>query len=373
MSTINALEFSQAGDRYLGRSYEEMDCQAFVEKCMADCGYRKDLGGSNSWYRECLKNGWAGTPEECLREFGLIPKGALLFIREDVSGSTPGKFRSDGIGDITHMGIKTGRGEGAIHSSKSRGGVVTSKFKDKTIPNGGWNRVGLLKDFQYENPVNWVMEHSDYSAASGQTAQNSAKTSSAPTVQKPLSTALPQSAGNTVSHPEGNTVSHLEGSNVNSSAISTKKEGTPMMVTVTAPSGSTVNLRQKPNKGAALVERVPIGAEVELLGSSGDWSRVKYRQWVGWMMTEFLIADDSAAPPEAWEDDPPSAGTGTTYSVIISGLDLAQAQAIAGMYPGNSEIAIAVTQIKDLDSCSMGATERAEARVAPHEPEEIVG
>ena len=82
-----------------------------------------------------------------MKEFGSVPKGALLFIREDVSASTPGKFRSDGIGDITHMGVKTGRGDGAIHSSHSRGCVCTSKFRDRTIPNGGWNRVGLLNVF----------------------------------------------------------------------------------------------------------------------------------------------------------------------------------------------------------------------------------
>ena len=29
---ISGLEFSKAGDKYLGRSYQEMDCQAFVEK-----------------------------------------------------------------------------------------------------------------------------------------------------------------------------------------------------------------------------------------------------------------------------------------------------------------------------------------------------
>ena len=29
---ISAMDFSLAGDKYLGRSYEEMDCQAFVEK-----------------------------------------------------------------------------------------------------------------------------------------------------------------------------------------------------------------------------------------------------------------------------------------------------------------------------------------------------
>ena len=155
----SAEEFSRAGDQFLGRSYEEMDCQALVERMMAAVGYKRDLGGSNSWYRECRSNGWTGTPEECVKEFGSVPKGALLFIREDVSASTPGKFRSDGIGDITHMGVKTGRGDGAIHSSRSRGFVCTSKFRDRTIPNGGWNRVGLLSVFSYGKTVDWVLEH----------------------------------------------------------------------------------------------------------------------------------------------------------------------------------------------------------------------
>ena len=51
MTKIDAVAFSWAGDKYIGRSYEEMDCQAFVEKCMADVGLRMDLGGSNSCYR----------------------------------------------------------------------------------------------------------------------------------------------------------------------------------------------------------------------------------------------------------------------------------------------------------------------------------
>jgi hypothetical protein len=60
------------------------------------------------------------------------------------------------------MGIVTGRNDGAIHSSSSRGCVATSKFKRKTISNGGWNRVGLLTAFDYGTTVNWVMEHSGF-------------------------------------------------------------------------------------------------------------------------------------------------------------------------------------------------------------------
>ena len=165
---VDAKELARAGCKYLGTPYKTMDCQKFWEKILADCGLKMDLGGSNSWYRYMMEHGWCGTPEECKKTFGGIPQGATLFIREDVSESTPAQFRDDGIGDITHMGEYTAMsgeemvriakeagvedayafnfGNGALHSSSTKGGVFTSKFEGKTIQNGGWNRVGLLLD-----------------------------------------------------------------------------------------------------------------------------------------------------------------------------------------------------------------------------------
>jgi len=229
---ISGIEFSKAGDKYLGRKYEEMDCQGFVERCMADVEYPRDLGGSNSWYRECMKNGWVGSPEDCAKEFGGVPKGALLFILEPVGDKTPAKFRNDGVGDATHMGIVTGRNEGAIHSSKSRGGVVTSKFKGKTIPNGGWNRVGLLDVFEY------------WGEGTGGTAS-------------------PGSAAE-VEDFEEETMTGI----------------------VTAETGRTVNLRK--TKGGKLIERIPIGTEVEILDYGSEWCKVKAGRYKGWMMTKYL-------------------------------------------------------------------------------------
>ena len=55
MGKVDARTLAQAGFRYLGRSYSEMDCQAFVERCLADCGNHTDLGGSNSWFRICME------------------------------------------------------------------------------------------------------------------------------------------------------------------------------------------------------------------------------------------------------------------------------------------------------------------------------
>ena len=68
--------------------------------------------------------------------------------------------------------------------------------------------------------------------------------------------------------------------------------------TVIADSGSTVNMRTKAKSSAALVERVPIGARVELLGTVGSWTKVKFGSRIGYMMTRFLTAEQDQEPDE---------------------------------------------------------------------------
>lgn len=155
----SAEELSRAGDKYLGRSYSEMDCQEFVERCLADIGCRLDLKGSNAWYRKVREEGWTGSPEECVRTFGSVPAGAFLFIHA-FDGREVGRGYRDGLGNASHIGIRTGRGKGAIHSSAGRGCVAESEFHDRTVRNGGWNMVGLWNRMDYGKTVSWVLEHS---------------------------------------------------------------------------------------------------------------------------------------------------------------------------------------------------------------------
>jgi len=115
----------------------------------------------------------------------------------------------------------------------------------------------------------------------------------------------------------------------NSELKKTAEEVKSVTVKVTSPNGAPVNLRIKPDKGAALVDRIPVGTEAELLGGQGAWSRIRVRGKTGWMMTEFLKSEGVAVVKD---------GSAVTYSVIISGLDLTQAQRIAANYPGNSSI-----------------------------------
>ena len=150
---INAEEFAKAGQKYLGTPYSTMDCQAFVEKCLQDCGLKKDLKGSNAWFRQM---DWTGTPEECKKIFGSVPTGAMLFIWSDDGGEIARGYK-DGKGNASHIGIVTHTGKGAIHSSSSRGCVAESGFADKTIRNGGWNRIGLSRLFDYGDKINQAL------------------------------------------------------------------------------------------------------------------------------------------------------------------------------------------------------------------------
>lgn len=79
-----------------------------------------------------------------------------------------------------------------------------------------------------------------------------------------------------------------------------------ILATVTAESGSTVNLRSRASTSSSLLERVPVGARVTILDEYGGWAKIKYGSVTGYMMSEFLHAAPSATDPvdtleAAWE------------------------------------------------------------------------
>jgi hypothetical protein len=247
-------ELARAGCPYLGTKYSVMDCQKFVEKCLEDIGLRKDLDGSNTWYRYIMQNGWTGSPEECKAMFGTIPKGAFLFILEH-DGKEPEKYRRDGIGNASHIGIYTAMtgeemvalavaegdteagkynfGNGAIHSSSSREAVATSKFAGKTI-SGGWNKIGLWVAISYGEPIDSIIHGGEPSPE-------------------------PEPGGET------------------------------MVATVYSDNGKPVNFRKQPSTSAALVDRIPVGEQVEVAEKGSEWCACKWKGKAGYIMTQFLI------------------------------------------------------------------------------------
>lgn len=233
-----AKELIEPAFSYLGVPYSTMDCQAFVERCLHDIGIWDDEPGSNAWYRRMT---WTGAPEECRKTFGKIPVGAFLFILKD-SGE-PAKYQGDGIGNASHIGIYTGIGQGAIHSSSSKGCVCESKFQGKTIPNGGWNRVGLDQKIL------------DYGLDPGE-------------------------------NPE-------------------EKEVMGMTAIVTAESGSTVRMRDKPSKSCTDYIHVPVGSDVEVLDAAPveGWMQIRYDGKVGYMMVQYLKEPEEIDIPMAEPSD----------------------------------------------------------------------
>ena len=248
----SATALIRAAPKFLGVPYSTLDCQALVEKCLSEIGIRENLSGSNAWFRHMT---WTGTPEECKRSFGRIPPGAFLFILEH-DGKEPEKYKTDGIGNASHIGIYTGMtgaemcdiaisdgivdaerynfGNGAIHSSQSRGCVCTSKFTGKTI-NGGWNRVGLWDKLSYDIDI-----------------------PGEPT-----------------------------------------EEVKPMTATVNGPNGETVFLRTKPSSQASWICRVPTGAEVETGENKNGWTAVTYDGQKGYMMSKYLAPAGSDPKQDA--------------------------------------------------------------------------
>lgn len=63
-----------------------------------------------------------------------------------------------------------------------------------------------------------------------------------------------------------------------------------MQMKVFAESGSNVNMRQSPN--GSLLTKVPVGEEVTAINVQGDWTKIIYNDYTGWMMSKFLTKLD---------------------------------------------------------------------------------
>lgn len=152
--TVNAQVFAAAGAAYLDTGYSVLDCQGLVEQMLADAGIVKDWRGSNHMYRDMRL---VMTVKECVDAFGTVPVGALLFILKRDGGE---KIRgyTDGLGNASHVGVRTAGSPGAIHSSSSRGKVAWSEFDDREI-NGGWNRVGFMREVWYGETAEKILTH----------------------------------------------------------------------------------------------------------------------------------------------------------------------------------------------------------------------
>lgn len=136
---IDGSSFAQCAYAFcgLGIKYSVLDCQAFVERVLLACGTRCNYLGSNDMYRHMCTE--TMTRDQCIRRYGKIPDGALLFtVKRD--GKEPARYK-DGI-NAAHVGINTNRGLGAAESSS--GGVKQCRNSLSK-----WTHVGLCKYIDY--------------------------------------------------------------------------------------------------------------------------------------------------------------------------------------------------------------------------------
>ena len=138
-------------DKY---KYDQLDCQAFVEKVLVDIGVRKTDGqpfnwkGCNSMYRNYYS--WRGSIDECIKQFGFIPIGAFVYIWKPTGEEERGYH--DGLGNCTHVGIYCGNDivrDSTRSTNPKRDGVGNRSLE-------GFNRVTLFKylDYSVTNPYN---------------------------------------------------------------------------------------------------------------------------------------------------------------------------------------------------------------------------
>lgn len=132
--------------KYNKYTYDQLDCQAFVEKVLSDLGVRKSDGtiynwrGSNSMYRNFYQ--WRGTKEECIEKFGCIPLGAFMYVW-DPSGEEERGYH-DGLGNAKHVGIYCGgdlvrdstryKGKGGQYVRDGVGDASLKSFNRLTLP-----------------------------------------------------------------------------------------------------------------------------------------------------------------------------------------------------------------------------------------------
>ena len=157
--TGTAYATQAQSDRYTGVPYSKLDCQAFVEEVLKDCGVRKPDGsvynwkGSNSMWRNALR--WKGTIEECKKLFNGIPLGAWVFIVKNDGGEVARGYH-DNEGNASHVGIYCREGTEPVRDSTKtakRDGVGYRKLDGFThvgLPtmityNGNTSRIEALK------------------------------------------------------------------------------------------------------------------------------------------------------------------------------------------------------------------------------------
>lgn len=276
----------------VGYTYDEMDCQAFIEHCARQAGGAMDYLGTNDMARRAA---WLGTLSQAQAEGRLVP-GAGLLIREETEANLPARYASDGLGDFSHAGLyvgpdaltdtdKTGRMRScdAVHSSATRGRVAGSTLQN------GWTHVLWFPEIDY--------------GASGGTGNAAAGAGTTVTGATGAGTGGTGATGTGTTGTTGGTgTGPTTGGTPGAGATGAPGAGTPTLTagtvptvyaTVVSPDGGPVKLRKSASAEETLYWLVGAGARVLVERTEGAWSLITAICTDGhtrraWMMDRYL-------------------------------------------------------------------------------------
>ena len=287
--TANQVARAATLAAHVGYTYDELDCQAFVEHCVRQAGGRMDYLGTNDMARRAA---WLGTLDEARAQGRLVP-GAGLLIREATEANLPARYAGDGLGDFSHVGLYVGenaltdtdkngrrRACDVVHSSATMGRVAGSTLQN------GWTHALWFSEI-------------DYAVTAG--AGAGAGGTNADGTRAGASTETSAGTGGT------GTGAVTSGTNADGTGAGTSGAGTgttpapgltagavpAAYATVTSPDGGSVKLRKSASRGESLYWLVGAGARVRVERTRDGWSLVTALCTDGytrraWMMDAYL-------------------------------------------------------------------------------------
>ena len=305
--TANQVARAATLAAHVGYTYDELDCQAFVEHCVRQAGGRMDYLGTNDMARRAA---WLGTLDEARAQGRLVP-GAGLLIREATEANLPARYAGDGLGDFSHVGLYVGenaltdtdkngrrRACDVVHSSATMGRVAGSTLQN------GWTHALWFSEIDYAVTAG-AGAGADGANADGTGAGNGEVTSgtnagSTGTGTSGAGTGAVTSGTNTGGTGTGNASAGISGTGTNTGVTGTTSApgltagAVPAAyATVTSPDGGPVKLRKSASRGETLYWLVGAGARVRVERTRDGWSLVTALCTDGytrraWMMDAYL-------------------------------------------------------------------------------------
>ena len=278
--TANQVARAATLAAHVGYTYDELDCQAFVEHCVRQAGGRMDYLGTNDMARRAA---WLGTLDEARAQGRLVP-GAGLLIREATEANLPARYAGDGLGDFSHVGLYVGenaltdtdkngrrRACDVVHSSATMGRVAGSTLQN------GWTHALWFSEIDYAVTAG---------AGAGADGANADGTGAGASTETSAGTS---GAGN----GEVTSGTNAGGTGTTSALGLTAGAVPAAYATVTSPDGGPVKLRKSASRGESLYWLVGAGARVRVERTRDGWSLVTALCTDGytrraWMMDAYL-------------------------------------------------------------------------------------